>query len=96
MKILLSSHLEIRLKERKIPRNYPKKIISKPDAQYIDTRTGYNIAMRRMKYNYKLRPMVVVYDIIGLEAQVITIHPISHKEINNKLKRGRWKIYEKN
>lgn len=96
MKILFSSHLKIRLKERKIPRNYPNKIIAKPDMQFIDMLTNYKIAVRNLKYNFKVRPMVLVYDIIASGIQVITIHPISSKEIDNKVKRGRWKSYEKN
>lgn len=96
MKVLLSSHLKIRLKERKIPRNYPNKILSKPDARFIDSATNYKIAVKSFMYNFKVRPMVVVYDIIKSEIQVITIHPISSKEIANKLKRGRWVKDEKN
>lgn len=96
MKILLSSHLNIRLKERKIPRNYPSKILSKPDARFIDSVTNYKIAVRSLMYNFKIRPMVVVYDIIKSEIQIITIHPISSREIANKLKRERWIKNEKN
>lgn len=95
MKILLSSHLKIRLKERKIPRDYPRKVLAKPDAQFVDIATNYKIAVKSLEYNFKIRPMVVVYDIIKSEIQVVTIHPISSKEIDNKLKKGRWKIYEK-
>ena len=96
MKVLLSSHLKIRLKERKIPRNYPSQILARPDAQFIDTVTNHRVAVKDLKYNLKSRPMVVVYDIIGLEFQVITIHPITNKEIGNKIKRGRWIKNEKN
>ncbi len=96
MKILLSSHLKIRLKERKIPRNYPNKILFNPDVRFVDAVTNYKIAVKDLEYNSKIRSMVVVYDIIGLEIRVITIHPISNKEIANKLKRGRWVKNEKN
>lgn len=37
-----------------------------------------------------LRPIVVVYDIIGAEIQVITIYSTSDQEIDNRLKSGRW------
>lgn len=43
-----------------------------------------------MEYSGKLRPMALAYDIMGLEIQVITIHPTSKQEIENKLNRGRW------
>ncbi len=96
MNILLSSHLKIRLRERKIPQNYPSKILSQPDRQYIDTVTNHSIAVKKLAYNRKVRPMVVVYDIIESEMQVITIHPITDQEIANKLERRRWIKNEKN
>ena len=88
--------MKIRLKERKIPQNYPSKILAKPDEQFVDTVTNYKIAVKSLSYNLKIRPMLVVYDIIESEILVITIHPISNQEINNKREKGRWKIYEKN
>lgn len=96
MKILLSSHLKIRLRERKIPQIYPSKILSEPESEFIDTITNHRIVVKKLAYNKKLRPMVVVYDIIGSEVQIVTIHPSTDQEIRNKLKRGRWIQNEKN
>lgn len=95
MKIALSSHLKIRLKERLIPTSYPQKILSSPDAQYQDAITGHYIATRSLKYNEKVRPMVIAYDIIGKEIQVVTIYPTTHTEIANRVKNTRWIKYEK-
>lgn len=53
------------------------------------------IPLKRLRYNQKLRLMVVAYDIIGDEIQVITIHPIAKQEIDNKVRVVRWTIYEK-
>lgn len=94
MKIVLRPHLKVRLEQRNIPQSYPKKIVSNPDAKYIDTLTSHAVAVQKMEYNEKLRPMAVAYDIIGNIIQIITIHPVSEQEIQNKLKRGRW-VYEK-
>lgn len=33
--------------------------------------------------------MVVAYDIIDLETQIITVYPASYQEIDNRLKRRR-------
>lgn len=96
MKILLSSHLKIRLKERKIPQSYPRKIVTKPDSLFVDTITNHQIAVKKLEYNGKLRPMVVAYDIIESTVYIITIHPSSEEETNNKLRRGRWIKHEKN
>lgn len=90
MKIILRPHLKIRLAQRLIPQDYPKKIIFNPEEKYLDTATNHKIAVKRMEYNDKIRPMALAYDIIGSEIQVITIHPTSKQEIKNKLNRGRW------
>lgn len=95
MKIILQPHLTIRLKQRKIPQNYPNKVFAQSESKYFDTSTGHFIAIKELKYNGRLRPMALAYDIIGAQVQVITIHPISKQEIANKLQRGRWIKNEK-
>lgn len=90
MKIILQPHLKIRLRQRQIPLNYPSKIITKPDQKYFDNLTQHYIAIRKLEYNRKVRSMALVYDIIGEEIQVITIHPISAQEISNRIRRKRW------
>ena len=94
MRIVLQPHLKIRLQQRKIPPNYPRKILNKSESKYFDNLTGHFIAVRNLEYNEKLRPMVVAYDIIGREIQVVTIHPEDDQEIQNRLKSGRWIKYE--
>lgn len=96
MKITLQPHLKIRLIQRKIPQNYPSKVLAKPESEYFDTLTKHSIAVRQLKYNEKLRSMVVAYDIIEEIIQVITIYPISNQEIENRIQRKRWIKYEKN
>lgn len=96
------------MRVRFIPIIYPHKILTQPDDQYFDPLTRHQVAVKKLKYNGKLRPMVTVYDIIGGEIQAITIYPTTDQEINNRVKNGRWikykqslkifkdKIYEKN
>lgn len=90
MNIKLRPHLKIRLKERRIPQNYPETIIKSPDNKYFDTETNHQIVTKKLEYSEKLRPMVVSYDIIDTEIEVITIHPISEQSIQNKITRRRW------
>lgn len=95
MKIVLQPHLKIRLEQRSIPGDYPKRVVIKPDAKYFDTLTNHTVAVRQMEYNGRLRPMAVSYDLKGGIIQIITIHPVSEQEIRNKLDRGRWIQNEK-
>lgn len=95
MKIVLRPHLKIRLEQRKIPQNYPIEVVRSPEYKYFDTETNHFIAIKKLEYNGKLRP-IVSYDLKGGIIQVITIHPVSEQEIDNKVKRGRWIKDEKN
>lgn len=90
VKIILKGHLELRLVERQIPLDYPEKVILKPDHKFFDSQSLHEVAIKYLQYKDKLRPMMVAYDIIGQEFQIITIHPITDQEIKNKLERGRW------
>ena len=96
MKIALRPHLKIRLIERAIPQDYLKKILSNPDSRYFDPLTNHSIAIKSLKYYGKIRPMVVAYDIIRSEIQVITVYPTNNQEILNRIKSGRWIKNEKN
>lgn len=86
-----SEHLKFRLKIREIPENLPEKIYRQADERYIDTLTSYNIALKYEKYKGKERPIVVVYEKIVEKVIIITIHPSDEYEIENRIKRGRWK-----
>ncbi|MBI2334487.1 hypothetical protein HYU96_01680 [Candidatus Daviesbacteria bacterium] len=96
MKIILKPHLKIRLQQRLIPQDYPKKILSDPEENYFDTLTNRKIAIKTLRYYGKLRLMAVAYDIIEDTIEAITIHPVTEQEINNKLQRRRWIKNEKN
>ena len=96
MKIVLSNHLKIRLKQRKIPQDYPKRILKQSDDNFLDSETGHKIAIKKLRYGGKLRPMVVAYDKIVSEIQVITVYPTTELEIGNRAKSGRWIKDEKN
>lgn len=94
MKVILRPHLKIRLGQRLIPQDYPRKIISDPEEKYFDTLSNRNIAIKTLPYCGKLRPMVVAYDIMGNTMEAVTIHPASDQEISNKLLKRRWVKYE--
>ena len=89
--IKYTKHLELRLKIRKIPYEYPKLIFEQPDKEFIDVLEKKNVAIKRLISNKKVRNMMVVYEIQGNIAEIVTIHPISSEKITNRLMSGRWK-----
>lgn len=96
MKIVYKLHLKIRLKQREIPIDYPRQIIEFPEQEYFDTLAKRNIAIKKLYFEGKLRNIVVAYDIIKDRIEIVTVHIISSKEIENKVRVGRWRKYEKN
>lgn len=96
MKIVYRPHLVRRLKERKFPKDYPQKIIKEAEEEFYDTVTKHHIAIKKLRYAGKLKSIVVAYDIIGNNKEIVTIFPISSSELKNKIHAGRWKAYEKN
>ena len=96
MQIVYRPHLLRRLKERKIPKDYPKQILQDAEQEYFDSATMHNISVKKLPYGGKMHCMVIAYDIIENSKEIITVYPISELELSNKVKRGRWKTYEKN
>ena len=96
MKVVYKPHLKIRLKQRKIPIDYPKRIIESPNQEYFDTFSRRNISVKKLYFEGRMRNILVAYDIIKRNIEIVTIHVISSKEISNKIRSGRWKEYEKN
>jgi hypothetical protein len=90
MNIKYTNHLNTRLKIRKIPYLYPKIICENPEKEFFDNSEKTHISIKRLKYNDKLRNMMVAYEIKNGEIEIITIHPISDEKINNRISAGRW------
>jgi len=89
--IRYSDHLISRLNLRQIDQNLPKIIIRGAEQRFEDTVTGYFISIKRLEYCSKIRPMMVVYEDMGDEIVAVTIHPLEEKDIQAKVKAGRWK-----
>ena len=96
MGIVYRPHLIRRLIERKIPKDYPEKILKDAEQEYLDAGTKHRIAVKKLFYAGRLRNMVVAYDIIEDNIAIITIYPIKTSEIQNKIDSGRWRLDEKN
>lgn len=94
MRIIYRPHLKRRLKEREIPDDYPKKIYKNAKLRFIDTLTNHHIAISKLEYQEKLRNLVISYDIINPNIEIITIHPISDSDIETRIKTKRWTKHE--
>lgn len=60
------------------------------EQRYFDTGTEHYIAIAKKKLSGRTKNIMVAYDIIGEEITIITAYPVRDKEIQNRIKRGRW------
>ena len=95
MKIVYRPHLKRRIKEREFLKDYPRKIYLKSKLHFFDAETNHYIAVAKMQYARKLRNLAISYDIIGENIEIVTIHPVSDKELKRRIETGRWVKSEK-
>ena len=88
--VVYTNHLNLRLKIRKIPLHYPKIIYENPEQSFFDNLEGTGIRIKRLKYNNKLRNMMVAYETKGNKTEIITIHPINDEKMMSGMMSGRW------
>ncbi len=89
-KIVYSQHLILRLKLREIPYFLPKEIYQTSKEHYFDKETFKKIAIKKIKFKNKLREMLVVYEEINNQINLITIHPLKNYQKISRIKSGRW------
>ena len=85
-----TEHLRLRLQIRRVPEDYPRLIYQEPDERYHDAEEGRSIAIKRLFYNGKVRPMMIAYEEAGGVAEIVTIHPMTEEKIVNRQIRARW------
>jgi len=90
MKLVYTDHLKTRLKQREISTELVTKVIEKNEQAFWDNLRDRHIIVSKVIYKDKARHVLVAYDKIGKNIEVVTIHPISSKEIDQKIKSGRW------
>ena len=85
-----TDHLKLRLLIRKIPESYPRLIYEEAERTFYDTAEDKWIAIKKLAYNQKTRPMMIAYEQRGEIVEIVTIHPITEEKIINRILRSRW------
>lgn len=90
-KIVYGAHLKFRLKLRGIPYDLPREIYETSRKHYFDRQTFKSVAIKSVYFKDKMRQMVVVYEEINKQVNLITIHPLKNHQKINRINTGRWK-----
>jgi hypothetical protein len=90
-----SNHLEFKIRVRKIPANLPERIYRESTERYYNHYSFRHIAIMMVQYGRRRTLMMVAYDEFPDSVELITIHPITKKQIRDRIQIGRW-TYERN
>jgi hypothetical protein len=91
MEIKYSTHMETRIRLRKIDHALPKEIYENAEERYMDTETGYTIAVKKVLIYEKERDVMVAYKPGDIDVKLVTIHPLKEGQKEQRLKTGRWR-----
>jgi len=89
-RIVYCDHLTERLKLRQIDEALPRQMIRQAERVFRDTATGYQVAVARAPYLGGEHLMMVAFEVEGDVATAITIHPLEERDMEMKVRSGRW------
>ena len=61
-----------------------------PEKVFSDIIEKSYIAIKSLKYNGKHRNIMIAYEEDSSCVNILTIHPIADKKIDNRVRSGRW------
>lgn len=92
MRVVYTQHLSDKLRERNFPQDFPKRIFYRPDLKFKDTERESCVSIRKLPYYGRIRYISIFfeYDKNEKSVKIMTIHPETHKEIENRVEKGRY------
>ena len=69
-------------------------ILRDADGHYRNGISGWNIAIKRMAFQGKERDVALTYTVDRNEIVLTTIHPLKEGQKDQRIKSGRWVVYE--
>ena len=66
------------------------KFITTPNRGFLTRQKKLSYQSKKLKYNGKLRSMMIAYEKSADSVEIITIPPISDEKIINRVMSGRW------
>jgi len=79
-----------RMAFRNVPQQVVEGILLTAIERYFDNETGRFIAVQRVSYQGRYKRFAVVYEEMGDEITAVTVHTVTKRQIQARMKRQRW------
>lgn len=90
MKVIYSKHLCFKMQQRDISESVPGRIYRESTQRFYNHHSLRQIAVSEVFYRQRKVLMMIAYDQMPDEVEIITIHPITREQIQDRLRSGRW------
>ncbi len=90
MEITYSNHLQFKIRVRRIPEDIPERICRESTQRYYNHHTLRHIAVMQVHYQRRRTLMMIAFDQHPDHIEIITIHPITRQQIQDRSNSGRW------
>jgi len=90
VEIQYSPHLQFKLAVRRIPIELPERIYRESKQRYYNHHSVRRVAVMETLYQRHRTLMMIAYDQFADHVEIITIHPITRAQIQDRLRDGRW------
>ena len=85
-----TSHLKVKMIVRGFPEELPEIVFREAESKFHDEVTGHYVALKEASYAGKRRLIMVAYDIKDDVVEIVTVHPVSSRQVEGRIKSGRW------
>ncbi len=90
MEVKYSAHLRFKMQVREIPEQMPERIYRESKQRYYNHHSLRHIAVMAVHHKQRRTWMMIAYDQTPDHVEIITIHPITKDQIQERLITGRW------
>jgi len=90
MRVTSSKHLRFKMQQPAIPDSVPERIYRESRQRFYNHHSLRQIAVLEVLHRQRWVLMMIAYDQTPEEAEIITIHPITRDQIQERLRSGRW------
>ena len=90
MEIQYSPHLQFKLRVRGIANDLPAQIYRESKQRFYNHHSVRRVAVMETLYLKRRTLMMIAYDQFPDRVEIVTIHPITKSQIQDRVRDGRW------